>query len=164
MQAQTSIRARNTIPMMPALACLLCGVLADLLIYTGKERDTESGNDYFDARYYSSTMGRFLSPDWSAKEDTYDYDAFGNKINSTGSTPNSYLYRGEYFDSDLSLYYLRARHMNPLTGRFMSRDPKDGRSWDPISLHKYLYAEGNPINLVDPSGRESILEVGAWMN
>ena len=43
----------------------------------------------------------------------------------------------------------------------MSRDPKDGRSWDPISLHKYLYAEGNPINLVDPSGRESILEVGS---
>lgn len=31
--------------------------------YTGKERDTESGNDYFGARYYASTMGRFLSPD-----------------------------------------------------------------------------------------------------
>ena len=30
---------------------------------TGKERDTESGNDYFEARYYSSAMGRFLSPD-----------------------------------------------------------------------------------------------------
>lgn len=31
--------------------------------YTGKERDAESGNDYFEARYYASTMGRFLSPD-----------------------------------------------------------------------------------------------------
>jgi RHS repeat-associated protein len=30
---------------------------------TGKERDTESGNDYFGARYYASSMGRFLSPD-----------------------------------------------------------------------------------------------------
>jgi RHS repeat-associated protein len=30
---------------------------------TGKERDTESGNDYFEARYYSSSMGRFMSPD-----------------------------------------------------------------------------------------------------
>ncbi len=30
---------------------------------TGKERDTESGNDYFGARYYSSAMGRFMSPD-----------------------------------------------------------------------------------------------------
>ncbi|HWG20812.1 MAG TPA: RHS repeat-associated core domain-containing protein [Terracidiphilus sp.] len=31
--------------------------------FTGKERDTESGNDYFEARYYSSAMGRFMSPD-----------------------------------------------------------------------------------------------------
>jgi RHS repeat-associated protein len=31
--------------------------------YTGKERDTESGNDYFGARYYASSMGRFMSPD-----------------------------------------------------------------------------------------------------
>jgi RHS repeat-associated protein len=30
---------------------------------TGKERDAESGNDYFEARYYSSAMGRFISPD-----------------------------------------------------------------------------------------------------
>jgi RHS repeat-associated protein len=30
---------------------------------TGKERDQESGNDYFGARYYASSMGRFLSPD-----------------------------------------------------------------------------------------------------
>jgi len=32
-------------------------------LFTGKERDSESGNDYFGARYYASTMGRFLSPD-----------------------------------------------------------------------------------------------------
>jgi RHS repeat-associated protein len=30
---------------------------------SAKERDTESGNDYFGARYYASTMGRFMSPD-----------------------------------------------------------------------------------------------------
>jgi len=31
--------------------------------FTGKERDSESGLDYMDARYYGSTMGRFMSPD-----------------------------------------------------------------------------------------------------
>jgi RHS repeat-associated protein len=31
--------------------------------FTGKERDQESGNDYFGARYYGSNMGRFMSPD-----------------------------------------------------------------------------------------------------
>jgi RHS repeat-associated protein len=30
---------------------------------TGKERDAESGLDYFGARYYASTMGRWVSPD-----------------------------------------------------------------------------------------------------
>jgi len=41
--------------------------------FTGKERDAESGNDYFEARYYSSSMGRFMSPDWSAKEEPVPY-------------------------------------------------------------------------------------------
>ncbi len=31
--------------------------------FTGKERDTESGLDNFGARYYGSSMGRFMSPD-----------------------------------------------------------------------------------------------------
>ena len=35
--------------------------------FTQKERDTESGNDFFMARYYSSTNGVFLTPDWSTK-------------------------------------------------------------------------------------------------
>jgi RHS repeat-associated protein len=34
--------------------------------FTGKERDQESGLDYFGARYYASSMGRFMSPDWAA--------------------------------------------------------------------------------------------------
>jgi RHS repeat-associated protein len=34
--------------------------------FEGKERDTETGNDDFGARYYSSVYGRWLSPDWSA--------------------------------------------------------------------------------------------------
>ena len=46
--------------------------------------------------------------------DTYDYDAWGNSFGSTGSTPNGYLYRGEQYDPDLALYYLRARYYNPL--------------------------------------------------
>ncbi len=34
--------------------------------FQSKERDTETGNDDFGARYYSSSFGRMLSPDWSA--------------------------------------------------------------------------------------------------
>src|SRR5262249_48329770 len=35
--------------------------------FTGKERDAESGLDYFGARYYGSNMGRFITPDPSMK-------------------------------------------------------------------------------------------------
>ena len=57
------------------------------------------------------------------------------------------FYRGEQYDSDLGLYYLRARYYNPVTGRFLSRDPEDGKTLDPRSLHKYLYAAGDPVNI-----------------
>ena len=46
--------------------------------FTGKERDTESGNDYFGARYYASSMGRFMSPDWSAKVEPVPYAKLDN--------------------------------------------------------------------------------------
>jgi len=50
-----------------------CGSSPTEHLFTGKERDAESGNDYFGARYYASSMGRFMSPDWSAKEDPVPY-------------------------------------------------------------------------------------------
>ncbi len=41
--------------------------------FTGKERDAESGLDYFGARYYASNMGRFMSPDWAAQAEPVPY-------------------------------------------------------------------------------------------
>ena len=54
-----------------------------------------------------------------------------------------------------------ARYYNPNTGRFMSRDPEDGYAKDPASLHKYLYAGGDPINAKDPTGRAILFGTGA---
>ena len=73
----------------------------------------------------------------------------------------SSFYRGEQYDSDLGLYYLRARYYNPNTGRFLSRDPEDGKAKIPASLHKYLYAGGDPVNARDPRGREDLIEYAA---
>jgi len=89
-----------------------------------------------------------------AVTDTYEYDAFGVTLSHTGTMPNNYMYRGEQYDADLGLYYLRARYYNSLTGRFLSRDPEAGKPIDPKTLHKYLYAGGDPVNGRDPSGRE----------
>ena len=46
--------------------------------FTGKDHDTESGLDYFGARYYSSVQGRFLTPDWSATPEAVPYGHFEN--------------------------------------------------------------------------------------
>ena len=46
--------------------------------FSGKERDTESGNDYFGARYYNSATGRWLSPDWSAGVQPVPYASLSN--------------------------------------------------------------------------------------
>jgi RHS repeat-associated protein len=58
-------------------------------IFTGKERDAESGLDYFGARYYASTMGRFMSPDWAAKAEPVPYAKLENP-----QTLNLYAYVG----------------------------------------------------------------------
>jgi len=84
--------------------------------------------------------------------DAYDYDSFGNLIYRTGTTPNDYLFNGEQFDANLGFYYLRARYLNPQFGRFVSMDSFEGVMSDPMSLHKYLYANADPINRSDPTG------------
>jgi RHS repeat-associated protein len=85
--------------------------------------------------------------------DTYEYDAFGNAVNKTGATPNNYLYRGEQFDPDLGLYYLRARYYNPATGRFLSVDPLADEG-----QRRYQYAAANPVDGMDPNGSEDLIE------
>ena len=65
---------------------------------------------------------------------------------------------------------LRARYYNPNTGRFMSRDPNSPSildsnysPTDPKDLHRYLYANGDPINGIDPTGRATMAELTARM-
>ena len=62
--------------------------------FTGKERDTESGLDYFGARYLSSNFGRFMTPDWAAKPSNVPYATFGdpqslNLYAYVGNNPNT---------------------------------------------------------------------------
>lgn len=102
--------------------------------------------------YDGSGSVRLLTNSAGNVTDTWDYDAFGNIIARTGTTPNNYLYRGEQFDTDLGIYFLRARYCDQQRGRFISMDEFDGFLDEPLSLHKYLYANADPVNFRDPSG------------
>ena len=113
--------------------------------------DTSTGKSIYYVKDGHGSV-RALTDQNGAVTDTYDYDAFGNLIHSTGTTPNNYLYTGEQFDPDLNLYYNRARYLNASTGRFWSMDTFDGDDESPLSLHKYLYVGAEPVDERDPSG------------
>jgi RHS repeat-associated protein len=97
----------------------------------------------------------------------FAYDAYGNLLNLSGYATaisqalTSLLYSGEQTDRT-GLQQLRARYYDALNGRFHSTDPFAGNFSDPLSLHKYLYTHGDPVNGVDPSGEWLQLLAMAW--
>jgi RHS repeat-associated protein len=103
--------------------------------------------------YDGQNSVRYLTDSTGAVTDRYAYDAFGNQLVSVGSTPNVYRYTAEPYDAALQLTYLRARYLDPSSGRFWTMDSLEGNASDPPSLHKYLYAYGDPVDHADPSGQ-----------
>ena len=67
--ASVELNSNPDTSMTSSLVCLLSAASDSSSISTGKERDPESGNDYFGARYYASSIGRFMSPDYGAEEE-----------------------------------------------------------------------------------------------
>jgi RHS repeat-associated protein len=86
--------------------------------FTGKERDNESGLDYFGARYYANVTSRFMSPDWAAKPTSVPYAEFGDpqSLNLYAYTRNSPIVRVDADGHDF---------VNPA---FQSFDDADGAS------------------------------------
>jgi RHS repeat-associated protein len=78
-------------------------------------------------------------------------DSFG-KLDSPSEKRQKHLYAGEYWDQDSGMLYLRARWYEPSVGRFASADPYQGRSQEPRTLNRYLYAHADVVNLIDPLG------------
>ena len=126
--------------------------------------------------YHYDGLGsvRAISEENGDTTEEYHYDAYGilidfRKRDSTSGqltshpienfaqeSTNRYLFTGEQFDTDLGMYYLRARYLNTQTGRFHNMDTYEGRTGEPQTLHKYLYAHSNPVSNIDPSGNLSL--------
>lgn len=85
---------------------------------------------------------------------SYSFDAFGSlrpthPAGGIGNTTNSFLFTGEQRDPTTQTVYLRARHYDPVLGRFLSKDPIGF----PDGPNQYSYTNSNPINATDPSGQ-----------
>jgi RHS repeat-associated protein len=79
------------------------------------------------------------------------HDTFGEIYGQTGTQQTVFGFTGEETDAN-SLIYLRARYYSPTLGIFPSLDPVEGATCIPMSLNRYMYAQGNVANAIDPSG------------
>ncbi|MBO5087386.1 MAG: RHS repeat-associated core domain-containing protein, partial [Lachnospiraceae bacterium] len=118
----------------------------------------ENGNEIWYYLYDGHGSVRTLTNEAGRVTDRYAYDAYGNLLEKEGDSKNEFLYTGEQYNANTGLYYLRARYMNPSTGTFISMDSYQGSIYDPVTLHKYLYANANPVMYTDPSGYSSLKE------
>ncbi|MHC4156102.1 MAG: RHS repeat-associated core domain-containing protein [Planctomycetota bacterium] len=96
----------------------------------------------------------------------YTYKPFGELFEKSGedeteeTVTNSFKFTGQYYDSEIGQYYLRARQYNPYLARFTARDPVRGKFQEPLTLHRYLYCINDPINRIDPSGLTVLEAIG----
>jgi len=86
----------------------------------------------------------------------YTYEPFGETIEQTSdgslATGDGFMFTGQYFDTEIDQYYLRARQYDPHISRFTARDPVFGKFEVPLTLHRYLYCGNDPLNRLDPTG------------
>jgi RHS repeat-associated protein len=83
------------------------------------------------------------------------YDPYGVVSSTGGTSQSAYGYTGESYGDSTELLYLRSRFYASGTGRFLTRDTWGGDYDRPLSFNRWMYVEGNPVNLTDPSGYTS---------
>lgn len=85
----------------------------------------------------------------AAEAPAYSYDPYGNPLQGTAALTD-YRYAGLFFNTDSDLGLTLYRAYRPGFGRWLSRDPL-GETADG-GRNLYTYANGDPLNLVDPLG------------
>ena len=94
---------------------------------------------------------RSVADNTAMPQETRFYDPYGTPTQTSGTSQTVFGFTGEETDTN-GLLNLRARYYNPAIGQFMSLDPLEGGVGQPMSLNRYSYVQGNPINWTDPLG------------
>ena len=96
----------------------------------------------------------------------YTYDIWGKLLSITGSLANTIgqinplRYRGYYYDTETSLYYLQSRYYSPELMRFISQDNPvlSNAQGEPIGSNLYVYCNNEPVRYKDPTGHIAIVD------
>ncbi|MEU9673335.1 RHS repeat-associated core domain-containing protein [Streptomyces parvus] len=112
---------------------------------------TRGGKNHY---YLTDALGSVvaLADEAGAKVNTYAYSPRGVQRAATAEqVPQPYRFAGGYQDPT-GLYHFAARYYDPNIGRFTTPDPS-GQEQNP-----YLYAAGDPVNRIDPTGLWSVMD------
>ncbi len=83
---------------------------------------------------------------------SYRYSVFGEITFGEPQYENEYTYNGESYNPNIRSQYLRARYYCVVTADFLTEDSYLGSITEPLTLNRYNYCVGSPLNYVDPSG------------
>jgi RHS repeat-associated protein len=112
-------------------------------------RDDQAGT----IRWYvydglGSVVGE-VAPDGTLTR-SQSFDVYGCVRTSSGTATTKHKFLGALShpsDDETGLIYMRARHYDPVCGRFVSEDPAcDGKNW-------FAYCAGNPVGNTDQDGK-----------
>ena len=95
---------------------------------------------------------------------TYEYDAWGNIVSSSGRLAeiNPLRYRGYYYDNETGFYYLQSRYYDPANRRFINADVYASTGQGFVGTNMFAYCVNNPVFLTDEDGNFAIaIGIGA---
>ena len=92
---------------------------------------------------------------------TYEYDAWGNIVSSSGRLAeiNPLRYRGYYYDNETGFYYLQSRYYDPANRRFINADGLISFDCGFSGLNMYSYCGNCPVACSDPNGASFISDL-----
>ena len=123
---------------------------------------TTTGDYYYEKNHLGSIVRITSSTGWIVDE--YSYTVFGKAYRKNlnwlykpvawandSAIWNTRLFTGREYDTETWLYYQRARHYDPASGRFLQKDPIGTK--DDVNLYRYV--KNSPLNFVDRMGLNS---------